>query len=60
MSYAVLTNQRKEVGKVPIVISGKKFKEIIITDNNDNLLAMITDKGEIISEESVKVKCIPV
>ena len=44
---------------MPIVISGKKFKEIIITDNNDNLLAMITDKGEIVSGEGIKVKCTP-
>ena len=42
---------------MPIVISGKEFKETIITDNNDNLLAMITDKGEIVSEDGVKVKC---
>lgn len=44
---------------MPISISGNNFKEIIITDENDNLLAMITDKGEIISEEGIKVKCTP-
>lgn len=44
---------------MPISISGKNFKEIVITDNNDNLLAMITDKGEIVSEKGIRVKCTP-
>lgn len=42
-----------------IGISEKTFKEIIITDDNDNLLAMITDKGEIISANGIKVKYTP-
>lgn len=40
-------------------ISGEMFKEIIITDNDDNLLAMITNKGEIVSADGIKVKCTP-
>lgn len=42
-----------------IGISEKTFKEIIITDNDDNLLAMITDKGEIVTVDGIKVKCTP-
>lgn len=42
-----------------INILDKNFKEIIITDENNNLLAMITDKGEIVAENGVKVKCTP-
>lgn len=42
-----------------INILGKKYKEIIITDENNNLIAMITDKGEVVEESGVKVKCTP-
>jgi hypothetical protein len=42
-----------------IEICGKFFKEIVITDNDDNLLAMITDDGEIVEYDGIRVKCTP-
>ena len=35
-----------------ITIDGNNYREIIIKDNENNLLAMITDEGEII-------ECVP-
>ena len=45
---------------MPITISEEEYKEIIVTDSDNNLLAMITDKGEIISADGIKVRCTPI
>ena len=42
-----------------MVIGDKEYKEIIITDNEDNLLASITDEN-IIVENDCKVVCVPI
>ena len=42
-----------------ITIDGNNYREIIIKDNENNLLAMITDEGEIIEADGVKVECVP-
>ena len=42
-----------------ITIAGNNYREIIIKDNENNLLAMITDKGEIIETDGVKIECTP-
>lgn len=41
-----------------MVIGDKEYKEIIITNNEDNLLVSITDEN-IIAENNCKVVCIP-
>lgn len=40
-------------------IGDRDYSEILISDENDNLLAVITDE-DIIEEENCKVVCVPV
>lgn len=42
-----------------MVIGDKEYKEIIITDNENNLLVSITDEN-IIEENDCKVVCVPI
>ena len=41
-----------------MIIGGKEYTEIIVTDANGGLLADITDKN-IIEKENCKVVCVP-
>lgn len=42
-----------------MVIGDKEYKEIIITDNENNLLVSIADEN-IIEENDCKVVCVPI
>ncbi len=42
-----------------MIIVGKEYSEILITDSENNLLTSITDK-DIIDEKDCKVMCVPI
>ena len=46
------------INKENLTVGSNKYKEIIVTNNNDEVLAVITAE-HIIEEQSCKVKCVP-
>lgn len=44
-----------EVGEKMIKINGKSYKEIIVMDRKNNVIAIINDKGKIVENNGIKV-----
>lgn len=44
-----------EVGEKMIKINGKSYKEIIVMDRKNNVIAIINDKGKIVENNGAKV-----
>lgn len=42
-----------------IKINDKTYKEIVVINENKEVLAMITDVGEIVENDGIKVICVP-
>ena len=42
-----------------IRIKGKVYKEIIVTDRKNNIVAIIDDKGKIVENNGAKVMLVP-
>jgi hypothetical protein len=49
--------KQAEGGEV-VTIGNKEYSEILITDENDGLIASITDEN-IVEEKGYKVTCVP-